>query len=66
MGPVFMHYTLEYFEAEQTAKNNYQKLKQSIEDQVANDESDKSEQEKKKAAAAEAHFCVLHRNQHPF
>merc|ERR1719223_489137 len=39
--------------AEQTAKNNYQKLKQSIEDQVGNDESDKAEQEKKKAAAAE-------------
>merc|ERR1719454_834462 len=39
--------------AEQTAKNNYQKLKQSIEDQIGNDESDKAEQEKKKAAAAE-------------
>jgi hypothetical protein len=39
--------------AEQTAKNNYQKLKQTIEDQVGNDESDKAETEKKKAAALE-------------
>jgi hypothetical protein len=39
--------------AEQTAKNNYQKLKQSIEGQIANDEADKSEQGKKKAAAEE-------------
>jgi hypothetical protein len=39
--------------AEQTAKNNYQKLKQSIEGQIGNDETDKSEQAKKKAAAEE-------------
>jgi hypothetical protein len=39
--------------AEQTAKNNYQKLKQSIEDQIANDGADKDAQAKKKAAAQE-------------
>jgi chromosome segregation ATPase len=39
--------------AEQTAKFNYEQLKQSIEDQVSNDNSDLSEQKKAKAAAEE-------------
>jgi len=37
--------------AENTAKNNYQKLKQSIEDQIGNDEADKDAQEKKKSGS---------------
>jgi hypothetical protein len=39
--------------SEQTAKFNYDKLKQSIDDQVANDNADLDAQKKKKAAAAE-------------
>jgi len=39
--------------AEQTAKFNYEQLRQSLEDQVANDESDMAEQKKGLAAATE-------------
>jgi len=39
--------------AEKTAKFNFEKLKQSIDDQVANDNSDLADQKKKKAAAEE-------------
>merc|ERR1719253_1365409 len=39
--------------AEKTAKFNFDKLKQSIENQVGNDETDKAEQGKKMAAAVE-------------